>query len=376
MGRTGRKRNGEVIILLTKGKEAKNYHSAQDNYKRMQEYIANKSQFKMRDDISKRIIPPEITPTVDKQLITIPPENLEPAPPRGRGTKKKQPKPTKNFFMPANAKSGFTTASRLGKDDDTDDMIMTDTPLRSTFDEPLAELPPNRDDILLTLEEHDALIRSYARTFASSEEVVIGPPRLDAFPRSQRTLTTIHQVTHGRRTVKTINMLMRMRRMTEKTIAVMEKMVDERLCKSPPKTESFKSVKPIAKGLFGGLEKKPRVKPLVKTTGNTPSPTKPVRKRPVKRADEKAKKPVQKIILSDSSDGEKDAEKEPRQTSKKRLRSGGGSNGVKRRKVVVSDEDGNESDPFDAMKSSDSDLPDVTILLSGGFKSAKSLMKK
>lgn len=151
MGRTGRKNDGKVILLLAGSEELK-FDQAMDNYARVQHQIAsNELELKKSD----RIIPANITPLCSKEFIDIPEENkliakgqdndevikyatqamlgnlpkatkkrsasVEGGVPRA--TKKKKGSDIaetltsnkKRFFMPDNVETGFVQSSKLVK---------------------------------------------------------------------------------------------------------------------------------------------------------------------------------------------------------------------------------------------------------------------
>ena len=115
MGRTGRKRAGNITLLMMKGKEQRDYESATDNYVKMQEKISSGRDFRFHDDENMRIVPMDITPVVDKRTVEIPIENTQgggggdgdwlPMPAK-KGRKLKQPK--KKFHMPDDVETGFS----------------------------------------------------------------------------------------------------------------------------------------------------------------------------------------------------------------------------------------------------------------------------
>jgi ERCC4-related helicase len=117
MGRTGRKRQGRIVMLQMQGKEENDANKANDSYLKMQELIANGSHFNFHDEVSRRILPPDVKPVVDRRVVDIPLENSQqqdwlPEPKKGRRTKK----PPKKFHMPDNVITGFITAGRMGEE--------------------------------------------------------------------------------------------------------------------------------------------------------------------------------------------------------------------------------------------------------------------
>ncbi|KAJ5579601.1 uncharacterized protein N7459_005586 [Penicillium hispanicum] len=154
MGRTGRKRAGNITLLLMKGKEEESYIKAKDNYEKMQQMIASGSRFTFHEDRSPRILPPGIRPIADKRLIDIPPENSQhdPLEPKRKGRAPKRP--PKKFNMPDDVETGFTRASALGEDGSSKPKATkakkTVTPKKRTRDptpEPAAVPPPEEFNI-------------------------------------------------------------------------------------------------------------------------------------------------------------------------------------------------------------------------------------
>jgi ATP-dependent DNA helicase MPH1 len=115
MGRTGRKRAGNIVLLLMRGKEENDFEKAKDNYEKMQKIIENGDRFQYRHDMSTRIVPKEIIPEVDKRFIDIPPENTQDTSlpePKRRASKAKK-RPPKKFNMPDGVETGFRKATKL-----------------------------------------------------------------------------------------------------------------------------------------------------------------------------------------------------------------------------------------------------------------------
>lgn len=110
MGRTGRKRAGNIVMLLMRGKEERDYYGAKDNYQRIQDIIESGRQFEFHEDSSPRIVPKGIAPVVSRKIVEIPIENTQPdaikvEPKRSRTKPKK--KPPKKFHMPDGVETRF-----------------------------------------------------------------------------------------------------------------------------------------------------------------------------------------------------------------------------------------------------------------------------
>ena len=212
MGRTGRKRAGNIVVTLMKGKEENNFIKAKDNYEKMQSEIALGTRFNFHDEESRRIVPRDIQPVVDKRIIEIPPENTQPELPeptkRGRPPKR----PPKRFHMPDGVQTGFMKASRLGNKDSGSkaQRIQSVRKPRTPKDDSPNPLPP-WENVLLTAAEEKIFERKYLDIQGSSSQIV-EVPRNDAFPILQRTLRPTICITHSTTTTGFVNMLERMRR--------------------------------------------------------------------------------------------------------------------------------------------------------------------
>ncbi|CAI7595014.1 unnamed protein product [Penicillium glandicola] len=214
MGRTGRKRAGNITLLLMKGKEEDSYVKAKDNYEKMQQMIASGSRFTFHDDRSARILPAGVRPVPDKRQIDIPPENsqqgqLEPKR-KGRAPKR----PAKVFHMPDDVETGFTRASTLAGDKPQKKKATAPkkaaTPKkrpRTPTPEPV-DVPPLEDVVLSTNEQND-LEHHYQNIGATSPQF-IRFPRNDAFPRLQLIERPTKNVKHGSLTRRMVKALQKM----------------------------------------------------------------------------------------------------------------------------------------------------------------------
>ena len=185
MGRTGRKRAGNITLLMMKGKEQRDYEAATDNYVKMQEKIASGRDFRFHDDENMRIVPMEITPVVDKRTVDIPIENTQggggdgdwlPMPAK-KGRKLKQPK--KKFHMPDDVETGF---SFLGQGKQRQSKI--DKAVKTKEAEKLARLP-EFDDVCLSVRQLAELEEKYIQ-IDGKENQFIQIPRMDAHPEKMR----------------------------------------------------------------------------------------------------------------------------------------------------------------------------------------------
>lgn len=202
MGRTGRKRAGNITLLLMKGKEEDQFRRAKDNYEKMQRFICEGTRFNFRNDLSSRIIPREARPEVDMRVVEIPIENTQdpslPEPKRGRGAIRKKAT-QKKFHMPDGVITGFVKASDFGRPGP------KSKPKRLVEAEILADVPL-LDSVLLNRRQTEELDHTYRNlpSLRKSQEDITGPD-LAAHPKAQRTLSPVVKLQHGvhtRRCVK------------------------------------------------------------------------------------------------------------------------------------------------------------------------------
>ena len=202
MGRTGRKRAGNIVVLLMKGKEEENFIKAKDNYEKMQKEIAAGTKFNFRDDQSRRIIPKDTQPLVDKRHVEIPFENTQTELPEPKKRAKAPKRPPKKFHMPEGVRSGFVKASRIDDESLSDDANGSNSLRTRVTPEPI----PLLDEVLLTAAEEDKLARDYLDIHSDTPQIV-EPPRLDVFPKLQKVLRPTKYVGHGRATITFVTLM-------------------------------------------------------------------------------------------------------------------------------------------------------------------------
>jgi ERCC4-related helicase len=210
MGRTGRKRQGRIVMLQMQGKEENDANKANDSYLKMQEIIANGSQFNFHDEISRRILPPDVKPVVDRRTVDIPPENSQrqdwlPEPKKGQRTKK----PPKKFHMPDNVITGFVTAGRMGEEivpkGRKKKAVTPAYPSEEIFD-----IPP-LESVLLDDTATQDLERRYQTVFDDDDAPMVDTLDVGKYPDRQRILPyTSRRVGPGRVTQAFAGMMQRM----------------------------------------------------------------------------------------------------------------------------------------------------------------------
>jgi ATP-dependent DNA helicase MPH1 len=216
MGRTGRKRKGNIVLLLMNEKEVPDFEKAKDNYEKMQGMIASGKDFTFHDDRSPRILPRETQPTVDKRVVEIPVENSQaelPEPKKGRGRAPKAP--PKKFHMPDNVRTGFVAAGRMD-DEDAEELAprgkgkakkATAASVKKMFRPPPSiEIVsiPSLDDVYLNKICERELERKYKPVGTN----LAGLPRLDQFRSSFPGPTKY--ITHGRASLAAASLMKRL----------------------------------------------------------------------------------------------------------------------------------------------------------------------
>ncbi|KAH8815039.1 ATP-dependent DNA helicase-like protein mph1 [Xylogone sp. PMI_703] len=208
MGRTGRKRAGNIVLLLMRGKEEESFVKAKDNYEQMQKMISSGERFSFRHDLSRRIIPRDIHPEVVKRIIDIPPENTQdtslPEPKRRAG--KAQKRPAKKFHMPDGVEKGFQKASELSGDQDslqkfgiTREAVKAEPSTNKVM--PLYPV----ESVLLNPAETSELEERY-RSIPENDLQEVSMPDLTAQPTLQRTLGPVANVAHGEYTKRCVRL--------------------------------------------------------------------------------------------------------------------------------------------------------------------------
>lgn len=208
MGRTGRKRAGNIVVTLMRGKEEDNFIKAKDNYEKMQKEIASGTRFNFHDEESRRIVPRDIVPVVDKKTIEIPRENTQAHLPEPTKRGRKPPKrPAKKFHMPDGVHTGFMKASRMGDDEDREDVQPTRALVKNRRPSlPSPEPLPSLEEVLLTPVQERELDRRYQDIIGEASQIV-EVPRVDAFPHLQRSLRPTKHIGHSHVTKRAVGML-------------------------------------------------------------------------------------------------------------------------------------------------------------------------
>ncbi|GAA97189.1 uncharacterized protein L969DRAFT_21389 [Mixia osmundae IAM 14324] len=113
IGRTGRARDGGVIVLMAEGREEVNWTRANENYKTVQNAILAGKVFELYADC-QRLVPADINPTCEKKSIQVGSFSREavvgPGALAKRPVLKERPRDSKKV-VPEEAKLGFITAS-------------------------------------------------------------------------------------------------------------------------------------------------------------------------------------------------------------------------------------------------------------------------
>ncbi|RGP64576.1 fanconi anemia group m [Fusarium longipes] len=210
MGRTGRKQEGKIVLLLMRGKEEDQFARSKDSYEKMQSLICEGSRFNFRFDLSTRIVPREFRPEVDMRRIDIPIENTQdqslPEPKKRRVPAGKK-KPPKKFHMPDGVETGFQSVASMLK------VGGKTKPVKSKRNPELDDLStvPELDKVLLSDGELKELNRAY-RDLPFNHSVIeeTDMPDMTAYPELQRQLQPVVKLKHGTRTKNFVKLWNRM----------------------------------------------------------------------------------------------------------------------------------------------------------------------
>ncbi|KAL8909393.1 MAG: hypothetical protein Q9207_000228 [Kuettlingeria erythrocarpa] len=203
MGRTGRKRAGNIVVTLMRGKEESNFIKAKDGYERMQKEIAAGTRFNYHEEQSRRIVPRDIQPIVDRKVVEIPFENTQADLPEPSKRAKVPKRPPKKFHIPDGVRKGFVNASKLKGDDKSEES--EEASRTQSLEESQEPLPP-LSDLLLNAAEQREHERRYLDVKGDSPEIVESP-RLDTFSELQRETRPTKHVPHGRHSKRLVKML-------------------------------------------------------------------------------------------------------------------------------------------------------------------------
>jgi ATP-dependent DNA helicase MPH1 len=202
MGRTGRKRAGNIVLLVMKGKEEEDFRKSEDAYLKMQKKIESGKEFKFHEELSSRIVPKEITPVVDKRHVDIPVENtqagsIEPTRRKARNAKK----PAKKFHMPDGVETGFAF---LGNSNKKIKVSKQSTSSKRKGEEDNIAPLPSIEATVLTDVELQKLDEQYIQ-LAGDDDEYTHQIRFDAYPKQWGKLSKTIMVKHSKTTRKVVN---------------------------------------------------------------------------------------------------------------------------------------------------------------------------
>lgn len=208
MGRTGRKRAGNIVLLLMRGKEEDQFAKSKDNYEKMQQLICEGSRFNFRFDLSKRILPRDVRPEVDQRHVEIPVENTQdtslPEPKKRRVPPGKK-KPPKKFHMPDGVETGFQTVSSL-LNKGAKVKPKKAKPSRNAELDDITKVPELKS-VILGEAEFKELSRTYLDLpFHHSMVEEADMPSMTSCPELQRCLRPVSKVKHSIRTKRCVKM--------------------------------------------------------------------------------------------------------------------------------------------------------------------------
>ncbi|MCO5584957.1 hypothetical protein L7F22_038889 [Adiantum nelumboides] len=120
VGRTGRKREGRIVVLMSEGPEEKNWQQSKDQYKTIQHDIIRGINLSLYDDV-ERLVPPDITSEVRFEDVDQPPfdpsmiRNLTASKRKGTTAKKTKRNTDPMRNVPKGASMSFTKVSDMRK---------------------------------------------------------------------------------------------------------------------------------------------------------------------------------------------------------------------------------------------------------------------
>ncbi|OBT83954.1 hypothetical protein VE02_07215 [Pseudogymnoascus sp. 03VT05] len=235
MGRTGRKRAGNIVLLLMRGKEEDSFTKAKDNYEAMQRMISDGSRFNFRFDLSTRIVPRDIVPAVDKRKIEIPVENTQdPSLPEPKRRAKRAPKrPPKKFNMPDDVETGFQSVASMMSGKKTS---RKGSSLAQAVEEVVSELSedqrmekPPLESVLLSPSDEVLLLETYQTIAGGIETLDVSVPELNKHPELQRSLRPTKRVKHGAASKRLVKMLQSIQDINDETLDRWERIQDDPL---------------------------------------------------------------------------------------------------------------------------------------------------
>ncbi|KAL7409448.1 P-loop containing nucleoside triphosphate hydrolase protein, partial [Mrakia frigida] len=132
VGRTGRKRDGAITVLMGEGREEKSWDSAKESYESVQDLITRGAHLELYDDVP-RLLPAHAKPVLVKKVVPIDTTPVEEDKPEKKVRKPRvsgaaAAKVERGTPIPKGATTGFVTARALKKkhiptelEDDSDD---------------------------------------------------------------------------------------------------------------------------------------------------------------------------------------------------------------------------------------------------------------
>jgi ERCC4-related helicase len=240
MGRTGRKRQGRIVMLQMQGKEENDANKAKDSYEKMQELIANGSHFTFHDEISRRILPPDVKPVVDRRVVEIPQENSQQdflPEPKKRGRMKKPPKV---FHMPDGVLTGFVTAGKM--DEEIVPKRRSKKAVAPVYPSEELFAVPTLESVLLDDQATKDLERRFQTVFDEDDAPMVNGLDYSQHPESQRLLSQPQFISApGRGARAFVDTMQRMYKMDSERIDVFKQHLHYSDCESDVENDLFVS---------------------------------------------------------------------------------------------------------------------------------------
>lgn len=316
MGRTGRKRAGNIVMLLMKGKEEDQFTKAKDNYEHIQRLICDGSHFTLRHELSARIVPRDLRPEVDKCHVEIPFENSQSKDlldPRKTAAALRKKPAKKKFNMPDGVETGFMKASAIGRPAG-HSANATKGKSREPPETDFLTDVPNLSDVLLDGRQTEQFRRLYGfLPFQKFAEEDILDPNLAAFPVAQRTLRPTVKLKHGEYTKRCVKLLKKLGNANNSTIPFGEGDYDGSNWRALPVTPFADDTESESHDATGAASTRKRRMPPPLSEDEFPDLQGPSKRRGRPAVTKKAKAPRKQkeaVFLDDFDESEEEEEEE------------------------------------------------------------------
>lgn len=202
IGRTGRKREGKIVVLVSEGREQHNWQHSKDNYKAVQKEVDSRLHVELFDDVD-RMVPDGISPQpvlkeveqpeFDPSMIS---DGRQARAPRAKKEPKPKKDPKRNMPEGGDIVQGFRKASSLAKlkrrqSGSNGDSDQSDSPPIETHSQKMKRLLNDLDDDFDTDLEKENLsldLRTSRDKAKAATKRIASSPSSSPPPQLQRTM--------------------------------------------------------------------------------------------------------------------------------------------------------------------------------------------